>query len=481
MQSNKGVYVDGSWQQINSASSELYNPSNGQVIAQVAQADAAVTQQAIEAARASFDERRWTQLSPDQRCQILWRIAELIQQNSEELAWLESVNTGKPYQSCLQGEIPFAAQCFRYYAGWIGKVDGAKRDLNGAPTDQFHAYSRLEPIGVAALIVPWNGPLVQTAWKLAPALAAGCSCILKPAELTPLTALRLAELVHEAGVPAGVVNIVTGRGSIVGTKLASSDLVDKVSFTGSTATGRKILQAAGANFKKLTLELGGKSPMFIFADADQEKAINGICDAIFSNAGQVCVAGSRVYIEEPIYDRVIEGVCAKALSLKVSTNFDPDVQMGPLISGHQLNSVLRWVKQGIDAGATLACGGQRLDRPGYFMQPTVFTDVDQTMEIVQEEIFGPVLCAAKFNGTAQAIELANDNIYGLAASIWTADIEKSNLLSASIKAGLVWVNCHGIPDMNIPFGGFKQSGWGRENGYEGLTQYMQSKSIIVGS
>jgi len=458
---------------------DVHNPSNGEVIAQVPQLGLGEAEQAISAARNSFDKRKWLDLPATKRSQILWRIADLIEHNAEELAWLETLNTGKPFAGALNGEIPFAAQCFRYYAGWIGKVDGKTKSLNGAPDDAFHAYTTLEPIGVAALIVPWNGPLVQTTWKLAPALAAGCSCILKPAEITPLTALRLGELMVEAGVPDGVVNIITGKGSVVGAALSESELVDKVSFTGSTVTGRTILNAAGGNFKKVTLELGGKSPMFVFADADIDAAIEGVADAIFSNAGQVCVAGSRVYIEAPIYQQVLDGVKNRAEQLHVSDGFDPDVQMGPLISEQQINSVSAWVDKGVAEGAELLTGGQRIDKSGYYLQPTIFADVKQDMSILQEEIFGPVLCAQEFSSADEVEHLANDNIYGLAASIWTSDVSKAHKLAAKVKAGLVWVNCHGIPDMNIPFGGYKQSGWGRENGYECLTQYMESKSVVV--
>ncbi|MBL4672335.1 MAG: aldehyde dehydrogenase family protein, partial [Arenicella sp.] len=382
----KRLLINGQWIEYANDLVSVHNPSTGDVITEVPQVGRDVAEQAIKAARTSFDNGVWTRLPAEQRSRILWRVADLIEQNAEELAWLESINTGKPYLSCLNGEIPFAAQCFRYYAGWVGKVDGRTKSLNGAPDDEFHAYTKLEPIGVAALIVPWNGPLVQTVWKLAPALAAGCSCILKPAEVTPLTALRLGELIIEAGVPDGVVNIITGKGSVVGAALSESPLVDKVSFTGSTQTGRIILNAAGTNFKKVTLELGGKSPIFVFADADIQSAIDGAADAIFSNAGQVCVAGSRLYIEKSIYQEVLEGVKQKAESLKVGDGFDADTQMGPLISEQQLANVSNWVQQGVADGATLITGGKRLDRPGFYLQPTIFSSVDQSMSIVQEEI-----------------------------------------------------------------------------------------------
>lgn len=475
----KKVLIGGQWLEFQAQLGDIHNPSNGKVIAQVPQLGREATEQAITAAREAFDKRVWLEIPASQRSRILWRIADLIEQNAEELAWLETLNTGKPFTEVLQGEIPFAAECFRYYAGWVGKIDGKTKSLNGAPDDAFHVYTRLEPIGVAALIVPWNGPLVQAAWKLAPALAAGCSCILKPAEITPLTVLRLGEFMISAGVPAGVVNIVTGKGSVVGAALSENDLVDKVSFTGSTETGRTILNAAGGNFKKVTLELGGKSPMFVFADADLDAAIAGVADAIFSNAGQVCVAGSRVYIEQPVYQQVLAGVKEKAELLRVSDGFDPQVQMGPLISEQQLINVNEWVEQGLMEGAQLVTGGQQLDRAGFYLQPTIFSHVTQDMNILQEEIFGPVLCALEFSGVDDVEHLANDNIYGLAASIWTTDVSKAHSLAAKIKAGLVWVNCHGIPDMNIPFGGYKQSGWGRENGYDCLLQYMESKSVVV--
>jgi phenylacetaldehyde dehydrogenase len=333
---------------------------------------------------------------------------------------------------------------------------------------------------VAALIVPWNGPLVQTAWKVAPALAAGCSCILKPATETPLSAVRLGEILQEAGLPDGVFNILLGGGSTVGQLLAEHPDVDKVSFTGSTQVGKSIIDAARGNLKKVSLELGGKSPVIIFEDADLEAAITGTAEGIFSNAGQVCVAGSRLYVHESVYQQVVEGIADIARNMKVGPATVEGLDMGPLISKKHLNSVYQMVKSGCAAGARLVAGGELAEGDGgYFIQPTVFADADHSMEIVSEEIFGPVLVAMPFSSTDDIVAIANDNQYGLAASIWTRDISKAHKTAAEIKAGILWINCHGIPDMAVPFGGYKQSGWGRENGYEALLQYTELKSVVV--
>ena len=460
--------------------SDVYNPSSGEIISTAASATRADTERAIAAARTAFDSGVWTGLTPAERGKILWRAADLLEKYADEVAELEMLDAGKAFAGARNGEIPFAADCFRYFAGWCTKIEGSTKQLSIMPDQDFHIYTLREPIGVAALIVPWNGPLVQAAWKVAPALAAGCSCILKPATETPLSAVRLGEILLEAGLPAGVFNLLLGGGSTVGQLLAEHPDVDKVSFTGSTQVGKSIIGAARGNLKKLSLELGGKSPVIIFEDANLDDAITGAAEGIFSNAGQVCVAGSRLYVHESVYQQVVEGIADIARNMKVGPATVESMGMGPLISKKHLNSVHKMIESGRASGARLVAGGELVDGGGgYFIQPTVFADADHSMEIVNEEVFGPVLVVMPFSSADDIATIANDNKYGLAASIWTRDISKAHKTAAAIKAGILWINCHGIPDMAIPFGGYKQSGWGRENGYEALLQYTELKSVVA--
>ena len=474
----KKMLIGGRW--VDAAEGAVFNthdPADGSLLCAVPRGAAADVDAAVAAARAAF-EGSWRKVSPAQRAAMMWRLAELMDRHREELAVLETLDNGKPLRVSLNMDVPFAAERLRYNAGWATKINGETVPMS--LPGEWLGYTVREPVGVVGHIVAWNAPLASAIGKLAPSLAAGCTMILKPAEQTPLTALRLGELIEEAGIPPGVVNLVTGFGEEAGAAIAAHPDVDKISFTGSTEVGKIILNAAAGNLKRLTLELGGKSPVIVMPDADLDRAIPGVANGIFFNSGQVCTAGSRLFAHARIYDDLLAGVAERARALNVGPGIDPATELGPLVSDIQQRRVAGYMRQGLADGARAVTGGDTIDRPGYFVEPTVLADTRPEMSVRREEIFGPVLCAVAFDDDsldAIAAE-ANDTNYGLAANIFTSNISAAHKLASRIRAGTIKINGGGL-DQGLPAGGFKQSGWGREYGREGVEIYTEVKSVMV--
>src|SRR5271155_1893969 len=472
------LLINGKW--VNSASGKTFptiNPATGDVITQVAEADAADVDKAVAAARAAFETGAWRRkMSPSQRGAMINRLADLIEQNADELALLESLDNGKPYKVARAADLPLTVACYRYYAGWADKVQGKTIPISG----DYFCYTRHEPVGVVGQIIPWNFPLLMQAWKLAPALATGNTVVMKPAEQTPLTALRVAELIMEAGFPDGVVNMLPGYGPTAGAAIARHMDVDKVAFTGSTEVGHLIMEAAAqTNLKRVTLELGGKSPNIVFADADMDTAIEGAHFALFFNQGQCCCAGSRLFVEAKAYDEFVEKSVARAKKRTVGNPFDAKTEQGPQVDSDQFNKVMGYIEAGKKDKAKLLAGGNRVGDKGYFIEPTVFGDVQDNMKIAQEEIFGPVMSILRFKDLDEVVDRANKSLYGLAAAVWAKDITKAHAIADGVRAGTVWVNCYDVFDAAAPFGGFKQSGIGRELGEYGLANYTEVKTVTV--
>ncbi len=460
---------------------DVRNPATAQVVATVPEAREADIDLAVKAARRAFDDGPWTRMTPAERGKLVYRLGEIIERHAEEFAQLESLDNGKPISEARAADVPIAYNTFYYMAGWATKIAGST--LSPSVPGEFHAYTLREPVGVVGQIIPWNFPLMMAAWKLAPALTTGCTVVLKAAEDTPLSALRLAQLiVEEADFPPGVINIVTGYGETAGASLVAHPLVDKVAFTGSTEVGKLIVKAAAGNLKRLTLELGGKAPTIVFPDADLDLAIPGVTMGSFFAQGQVCVAATRIYAHKSIFDKLIEGMTEAAGSIRVGPGLDTATQMGPLINGAQLERVTGYVQSGRDEGAHVQVGGDGFpESPGYFLKPTILTDATPTMKVVREEIFGPVVVAQAFDDSEldKLAAEANNTEYGLAASVWTQNASVAHKMARRIRAGTVWINCHHVFDPVLPFGGYKQSGWGRENGASALENYLETKAVTM--
>ncbi|TFY95343.1 aldehyde dehydrogenase family protein [Pseudomonas nabeulensis] len=471
--------IGGNW--VDSLSGEtlaIENPATGEIIAHVPRAGAADIDLAVKEARRAFEARSWRNMRASDRGRLLESIARKLEEHADELAFLEALDTGKAVSFAKILDLPAAIEVFRYMGGWCSKIAGKTLPVS-FDGKEYHAYTRREAVGVVGAITPWNYPLALGAWKIASALAAGCTMVIKPTELTPLSTLRLVELCLEAGLPEGVLNVINGHGHEAGAALAQHPDVNKITFTGSTAVGKKIVEYSLGNLKRVTLELGGKSPSIVFDDADLDQVGLGAALAVFFNSGQICFAATRLFVQENVYDQVVEAVAAAAQQFTVGNGLDPQTMLGPLVSAKQQDRVLGYIESGVAQGARLVCGGKRIGDKGYFVEPTVFADATPSMKIVSEEIFGPVVSVMKFKDVEEVTRMANDSQYGLAANIWTRDIKKAHKLAHRLEAGSVWINCHGILDPALPFGGFKQSGWGREVSEEGLLAYTETKTVCM--
>ena len=475
--SNQKLFINGKW--VNSISGKTFatlNPSTGQEICQVAEADSADVDLAVKAARKAFESGPWKKMSAAERGRRINKLADLMEQNLPELAALESLDNGKPLRDSLNADLPLSIKAYRYYAGWCDKTHGKTIPVEG----EYFCYTKHEPVGVVGQIIPWNFPLLMTAWKWAPALATGCTIVLKPAEQTPLTALRMAALAQEADIPDGVINVVPGFGPTAGAAITSHMDIDKVAFTGEGSTGQLVMQAAAkSNLKRVSLELGGKSPNVVFADADLDAAVEGAYFGLFFNQGQCCCAGSRLFVEEKIHDAFVEKLVARAKKQRIGDPFDMVTTQGPQISQEQCDRIMGYIDIGISEGANLLSGGKRVGNKGYFIQPTIFDGVKDNMRIAKEEIFGPVMNILKFKDVDEVVQRGNKTFYGLAAAIWTKDITKAHRLANSLRAGTVWVNCYDVFDAAAPFGGFKMSGIGRELGEYALSLYTEVKTVYI--
>ena len=480
LQKEMKLLIDGAW--VPARSGETFtveDPATQEVIARVPAGDKADIDRAVAAARRAFENGPWARMTPRDRSRLVWKLGDLLERHADEFAEIEALDNGKPVTNARRDDVQSSIDMFHYMAGWSTRLNG--ETITVSKDGDWHAYTLREPVGVVGQIIPWNFPLMMAAWKLAPALAAGCTIVLKPAEQTPLSALRFGELVMEAGFPAGVVNIVTGLGETAGAALSQHPDVDKVAFTGSTEVGKLIVRAAAGNLKRVSLELGGKSPAIVFPDADLDVAIAGTADAIFYNQGQCCTAGSRLFAHKSIYDRVVEGVVAAAGKVRIGHGLDPNVNLGPLVSKEQHDRVTGFIETGRKEGAEVATGGKVPGNQGYFVEPTVLAGTNRDMRVVREEIFGPVVCVQSFDDDdlEQVAKFANDTEYGLQASIWTRNLKVAHVLARKIRAGTICINNHNFGDPAWPFGGYKQSGWGREMGKDVMEHYTETKSVAA--